>query len=724
MKLSHHFAQKSLLVNTEVRDFNPFSSDRGLTCSQKKPLIIIDPRVEDYHQLIAGVETQATILLLDQSRDGIEQITIALVTDPSDSLHIICHGHRGTLYLGKNPITGDNLFSYQHFLKQWKIREILLYACQVADSPSDTFLQRLHQLTNASIAASQYPVGNAAKGGTWQLETQIGLVNPQAIFSSQVLQEYAGILHSVYLDQFGTFENDVLVGTSNSDDIVALAGDDTIEGLENPDLLSGNAGNDMINGGSGNDIIYGGAEDDTIMGAEDDDIIAGDQGNDHISGNQGRDTLVGGVGNDNIYGGSQADLLFAASLNDYAVEQSITLTLPAEVTGTTATGTLTFIGFTTSASQLDIEGTFSNLSSPLLTSGETDLNGNLPSAIHLDWGQVGFADTPIRNLSVIDNGDGSGNFSGTLFLTPAEISAYLSGDYRVNINTVNYPNGELTAQLNPNQNIRSFLAQLNGEQAGVVSDATAEAILTLNETQTALDYSIKFQGINLIEDPTQRTEPQDLTKLHLHLGEIGATGPHLLNIFGLPSEDDRDLMVDYEQEKLTGKWDDSDASLLEQSNPMSSKFLSANLEVLLSGKSHLKVHTNAYPTGELRGQILPTSNNLFGDGDNDVLVGSYGNDILDGGLGNDTLTGLGGNDIYILSSGNGVDFIHFEDGLDQIQLLDGLTFSDLTVSQGTNTDLAAIDSQNNTLIQVTATGELLAALSLTSAATINTDDFI
>jgi Ca2+-binding RTX toxin-like protein len=567
-------------------------------------------------------------------------------------------------------------------------------------------------------------VGNAAKGGTWHLETQIGTVNPKPAFSSQVLQEYSGILHSFYLDQFGTFETDVILGTSNSDDIVALAGDDTIEGLENPDLLSGNAGHDMINGGAGNDVIYGGGDNDTIMGADDDDIITGDQGNDQLSGNQGRDTLVGGIGNDNIYGGSQQDLLFAASLNDYAVEQSLTLTLPTGVTGSTATGTLTFIGFTTSASQLDIEGTFNNLSSPLLTSGETDLNGNLPSAIHLNWGQEGFADSPIRNLSVIDNGDGSGNFSGILFLNSAEISAYLSGNYRVNINTVNYPAGELQAQLNPNQNIRSFQAQLDGEQAGVISSATGFAILTLNETQTALDYSIKFNGINLVEDPTQRTQPQDLTKLHLHLGEIGANGPHLLNIFGLPSEDDRDLMVDYEQEKLTGKWDDSDASLIEQGSPMSSKFLSTNLEVLMSGQSHLKVHTNAYPTGELRGQVLPTSNNLFGDSDNDVLVGSYGNDILDGGLGNDTLTGLGGNDIYVLAPGNGVDLIHFEDGLDKIQLLDGLTFSDLTISQGTNTDLAAIDSQNNTLIQVMATGELLGALSLTSVNTINADDFI
>ncbi|MGB3405520.1 MAG: DUF4347 domain-containing protein [Microcoleaceae cyanobacterium] len=272
-----------LPIHPETRDLNHLTSNPRLSHLQKKPLVVIDPRVEDYHLLIAGVHPQTTVLLLDRDRDGIEQITQALAADRGDRLHIICHGHPGTLHLGKNPITGDHLFSYQHLLKQWNVSEILLYACQVADSPSNTFIQRLHQLTNANIAASQYPVGNTAKAGSWHLETQIGSVNPQPAFSSQVLQEYQGILHSFYLDQFGTFDSDVILGTSNSDDIVALAGDDTIEGLENPDLLSGNAGDDMINGGAGNDVIYGGADDDTIMGALDDDIIVGDQGRDRIA---------------------------------------------------------------------------------------------------------------------------------------------------------------------------------------------------------------------------------------------------------------------------------------------------------------------------------------------------------------------------------------------------------------------------------------------------------
>jgi hypothetical protein len=56
-----------LPIHPEIRDLNYLASNPRLSHLQKKPLIVIDPRVEDYHQLRAAVETQATILLLDQS---------------------------------------------------------------------------------------------------------------------------------------------------------------------------------------------------------------------------------------------------------------------------------------------------------------------------------------------------------------------------------------------------------------------------------------------------------------------------------------------------------------------------------------------------------------------------------------------------------------------------------------------------------------------------------
>lgn len=57
-------------------------------------------------------------------------------------------------------------------------------------------------------------------------------------------------------------------------------------------------------------------------------------------------------------------------------------------------------------------------------------------------------------------------------LTNAEIPAYLSDDYRVNIHTVNHPDGELRGQLILNEGIRSFHAQLDGITSTPKNDAT------------------------------------------------------------------------------------------------------------------------------------------------------------------------------------------------------------------------------------------------------------
>ncbi|NET40770.1 DUF4347 domain-containing protein [Okeania sp. SIO2B3] len=50
----------------------------------------------------------------------------------------------------------------------------MLYGCNVGSDRQ--FLYSLNQLTGANIAASAHRVGNIAKGGSWQLETRIGLM--------------------------------------------------------------------------------------------------------------------------------------------------------------------------------------------------------------------------------------------------------------------------------------------------------------------------------------------------------------------------------------------------------------------------------------------------------------------------------------------------------------------------------------------------------------------
>ncbi len=118
------------------------------------------------------------------------------------------------------------------------------------------------------------------------------------------------------------------------------------------------------------------------------------------------------------------------------------------------------------------------------------------------------------------------------------------------------------------------------------------------------------------------------------------------------------------------------------------------------------------------------SKTLYGGAGSDLLYGGYGDDTLDGGTGIDFLTGGGGNDIFVIRTGDGSDLIaeadivtDFSDGTDLIGLDNNLTFSELTIEQGTGSNAS------DTLISVTATGEYLLILQNTTASDITDLDF-
>jgi hypothetical protein len=109
-----------------------------------------------------------------------------------------------------------------------------------------------------------------------------------------------------------------------------------------------------------------------------------------------------------------------------------------------------------------------------------------------------------------------------------------------------------------------------------------------------------------------------------------------------------------------------------------------------------------------------TSDWLRGGRGDDVLAGGDGIDTLRGGFGNDVLTGGGGSDRFVLKATQGTDAIaDFEDGIDRIILTNGLSFGQLDISQ----------SNSDTLISLTSTGEVLATLTGVSANLITSADF-
>ena len=146
--------------------------------------------------------------------------------------------------------------------------------------------------------------------------------------------------------------------------------------------------------------------------------------------------------------------------------------------------------------------------------------------------------------------------------------------------------------------------------------ATGIAQFELNAAGTHLSYSLSLEGLDFEPDVTNRTDPNDVVGIHMHLTVTDVIGPHILNIFGTPSEDDADLVVDYDNEALAGVFDMSDASrdpvtgeILPQFFPLTTKLISNWLDELAAGELYIAVHTveaQATPPGvAIRGQILP-----------------------------------------------------------------------------------------------------------------------
>lgn len=172
--------------------------------SPSTSLVIIDPNVDNPQNLATGIIPGSHILILDRDRHPINQITQAIhsAPNPISSLHIVAHGSQGQINLGHIPLNLATLNRYS--LHQWRVPQICLYTCHLAASHGKKFLQQLHEITGAAIAASSQAVGNPSKGGTWTLEHHIGKIISSAPFSPQLQQTYPGL--------FATFT------VTNSDD--------------------------------------------------------------------------------------------------------------------------------------------------------------------------------------------------------------------------------------------------------------------------------------------------------------------------------------------------------------------------------------------------------------------------------------------------------------------------------------------------------------------------
>jgi hypothetical protein len=129
----------------------------------------------------------------------------------------------------------------------------------------------------------------------------------------------------------------------------------------------------------------------------------------------------------------------------------------------------------------------------------------------------------------------------------------------------------------------SFSAKLSGGEAGpaVTTPATGKAEFELSMDGKELTYKLTV------------TDIENTTAAHIHLGVVGKDGPPLAGLFAGPRKEGKFSGV-LAEGVLTDK------NLM---GSLSGKPLGELVKLVKAGGTYVNVHTDAYPGGELRGQI-------------------------------------------------------------------------------------------------------------------------
>ena len=103
----------------------------------RREIVFVDNQVKDYQQLVAQVRPGAEVIVLDKTRDGLQQIADALRGRSGiDAIHIIGHGAEGSMRLGSVELNAAALGGRESQLAAIGAAltaqgDILLYGCDI-----------------------------------------------------------------------------------------------------------------------------------------------------------------------------------------------------------------------------------------------------------------------------------------------------------------------------------------------------------------------------------------------------------------------------------------------------------------------------------------------------------------------------------------------------------------------------------------------------------------
>ncbi|OKH27390.1 phytase [Chroogloeocystis siderophila] len=224
---------------------------------------------------------------------------------------------------------------------------------------------------------------------------------------------------------------------------------------------------------------------------------------------------------------------------------------------------------------------------------------------------------------------------------------------------------------------------------------------------TAEVDTIQFLGAELTARNMLLTQQNDDLLIHF---ESDDSTQVILQNFDLENLENLKIgnLLFYSQSEIQDSFDVFDANAQRDRifNPNSVTFLN-DLDNCVKGYN--------YSHDVINGQ--GGNDRIFGLSGDDLLRGGRGNDTLIGGLGEDTLIGDSGSDVFVLNDA-GFDIIrdfNLNHG-DRIGLTHNLTFEQVTISQGTDSNV------NNTILSFS--GQEIALLVNVTASSLSQNNFI
>jgi len=168
-------------------------------------IVFIDSAVSEQSTLVAGIDDEKTVVQLDASSSGLQQIVDYLdgKTDIA-AVHVISHGDFGEFVLSDQVFTDDNIaqFTTEFSAIGQSLAadgDLLFYGCNIAASADG--VQMLHAIgdyAGGDVAAS---VDWTGSGGDWDLEFTTGTIETSQLISTEVAERYNAALSHF---RFGT----------------------------------------------------------------------------------------------------------------------------------------------------------------------------------------------------------------------------------------------------------------------------------------------------------------------------------------------------------------------------------------------------------------------------------------------------------------------------------------------------------------------------------------